>query len=153
MTVIDKDGKNLGVMTKNAAIELAQSDQMDLVLVGRQDVNPVCRVMDYSKKRYDQKRKRQQSKQTKTQLKEIKMRPVIDVGDYNIKLKKMIQFLEAGHRVKILIRFRGREVIHQDLGDDLVERLLKDLAEYIQVEQVPKLEGKQIIFIVVPKKK
>ena len=153
MTVIDKDGKNLGVMTKNAAIELAQSDQMDLVLVGRQDVNPVCRIMDYSKKRYDQKRKRQQSKQTKTQLKEIKMRPVIDVGDYNIKLKKMIQFLEAGHRVKILIRFRGREVIHQDLGDDLVERLLKDLAEYIQVEQVPKLEGKQIIFIVVPKKK
>ena len=140
-------------MTKNAAIELAQSDQMDLVLVGRQDVNPVCRIMDYSKKRYDQKRKRQQSKQTKTQLKEIKMRPVIDVGDYNIKLKKMIQFLEAGHRVKILIRFRGREVIHQDLGDDLVERLLKDLAEYIQVEQVPKLEGKQIIFIVVPKKK
>jgi len=153
VTVIDKDGKNLGVMTKNAAIELAQSDQMDLVLVGRQDVNPVCRIMDYSKKRYDQKRKRQQSKQTKTQLKEIKMRPVIDVGDYNIKLKKMIQFLEAGHRVKILIRFRGREVIHQDLGDDLVERLLKDLAEYIQVEQVPKLEGKQIIFIVVPKKK
>lgn len=153
MTVIDKDGKNLGVMTKSAAIELAQSDQMDLVLVGRQDVNPVCRIMDYSKKRYDQKRKRQQSKQTKTQLKEIKMRPVIDVGDYNIKLKKMIQFLEAGHRVKILIRFRGREVIHQDLGDDLVERLLKDLAEYIQVEQVPKLEGKQIIFIVVPKKK
>lgn len=153
MTVIDKDGNNLGVMTRNAAIDLAQSDQMDLVLVGRQEVNPVCRIMDYSKKRYDQKRKRQQSKQTKTQLKEIKMRPVIDVGDYNIKLKKMIQFLEAGHRVKILIRFRGREVIHQDLGDDLVERLLRDLSEYIQVEQVPKLEGKQIIFIVVPKKK
>lgn len=153
MTVIDKDGNNLGVMTRNAAIALAQSDQMDLVLVGRQEVNPVCRIMDYSKKRYDQKRKRQQSKQTKTQLKEIKMRPVIDVGDYNIKLKKMIQFLEAGHRVKILIRFRGREVIHQDLGDDLVERLLRDLSEYIQVEQVPKLEGKQIIFIVVPKKK
>ena len=109
--------------------------------------------MDYSKKRYDQKRKRQQSKQTKTQLKEIKMRPVIDVGDYNIKLKKMTEFLEAGHRVKILIRFRGREVIHQDLGDDLVERLLRDLSDYIQVEQMPKLEGKQIIFTVVPKKK
>ena len=140
-------------MSTPAAIELAQSQSLDLVVVGRQEVNPVCRIMDYSKKRYDQKRKRQQSKQTKTQLKEIKMRPVIDVGDYNIKLKKMTEFLEAGHRVKILIRFRGREVIHQDLGDDLVERLLRDLSDYIQVEQMPKLEGKQIIFTVVPKKK
>ena len=140
-------------MSTHAAIELAQSHSMDLVVVGRQEVNPVCRIMDYSKKRYDQKRKRQQSKQTKTQLKEIKMRPVIDIGDYKIKLKKMMDFLEAGHRVKILIRFRGREVIHQDLGDDLVERLLTDLSSYIQVEQVPKLEGKQIIFTVVPKKK
>ena len=140
-------------MATASAIDLAQSQSLDLVVVGRQDVNPVCRIMDYSKKRYDQKRKRQQSKQTKTQLKEIKMRPVIDIGDYNIKLKKMTEFLEAGHRVKILIRFRGREVIHQDLGDDLVERLLRDLSDYIQVEQMPKLEGKQIIFTVVPKKK
>jgi|TARA_A200000113_G_scaffold218359_1_gene225799 translation initiation factor IF-3 len=140
-------------MATASAIDLAQSQSLDLVIVGRQDVNPVCRIMDYSKKRYDQKRKRQQSKQTKTQLKEIKMRPVIDIGDYNIKLKKMTEFLEAGHRVKILIRFRGREVIHQDLGDDLVERLLRDLSDYIQVEQMPKLEGKQIIFTVVPKKK
>ncbi len=141
------------MMATASAIDLAQSQSLDLVIVGRQDVNPVCRIMDYSKKRYDQKRKRQQSKQTKTQLKEIKMRPVIDIGDYNIKLKKMTEFLEAGHRVKILIRFRGREVIHQDLGDDLVERLLRDLSDYIQVEQMPKLEGKQIIFTVVPKKK
>ena len=141
------------MMATASAIDLAQSQSLDLVVVGRQDVNPVCRIMDYSKKRYDQKRKRQQNKQTKTQLKEIKMRPVIDIGDYNIKLKKMTEFLEAGHRVKILIRFRGREVIHQDLGDDLVERLLRDLSDYIQVEQMPKLEGKQIIFTVVPKKK
>lgn len=141
------------MMATAAAINLAQSQSLDLVVVGRQEVNPVCRIMDYSKKRYDKKRKRQQSKQTKTQLKEIKMRPVIDIGDYNIKLKKMTEFLEAGHRVKILIRFRGREVIHQDLGDDLVERLLRDLSDYIQVEQMPKLEGKQIIFTVVPKKK
>ena len=153
VTVIDKSGNNLGVMTREAAIDLAQSDGLDLVLVGRQDTNPVCRIMDYSKRRYDQKLKRQQSKQSKTQLKEIKMRPVIDVGDYNIKIKKMIGFLEAGHRVKVLIRFRGRELMHQQLGEDLVERLLKDLSEYIQVEQVPKLEGKQIIFVVVPKKK
>ena len=153
VTVIDKDGNNLGVMSRDAAIEVAQSDDLDLVLVGRQEVNPVCRIMDYSKKRYDQKRKKQQNKQTKTQLKEIKMRPVIDIGDYKIKLKKMTQFLEAGHRVKVLIRFRGRELMHQDLGEDLVERLLKDLADLIQVEQVPKLEGKQIIFVIVPKKK
>ena len=153
VTVIDQDGKNLGVMSKEAAIDLAKSVQLDLVVVGKQEVNPVCRILDYSKKRYDQRRKKQQNKHVKVQLKEIKMRPVIDVGDYNIKKKKMIQFLEAGHRVKILIRFRGREVMHQQLGEDLVERLLKDLSEYIQVEQVPKLEGKQIIFVIVPKKK
>ena len=153
VTVIDQGGKNLGVMSKEAAIDLAKSVQLDLVMVGKQEQNPVCRILDYSKKRYDQKRKKQQGKQVKVQLKEIKMRPVIDVGDYNIKKKKMIQFLEAGHRVKILIRFRGREVMHQQLGEDLVERLLKDLSEYIQVEQVPKLEGKQIIFVIVPKKK
>lgn len=151
--MIDKDGNNLGVMSRDAAIEVAQADNLDLVLVGRQDVNPVCRIMDYSKRRYDQKRKKQQNKHAKTQLKEIKMRPVIDIGDYNIKLKKMTQFLEAGHRVKVLIRFRGRELMHQDLGEDLVERLLKDLADLIQVEQIPKLEGKQIIFVIVPKKK
>lgn len=153
VTVIDQDGKNLGVMSKKAAIDLAKSVQLDLVMVGKQEENPVCRILDYSKKRYDQRRKKQQGKHVKVQLKEIKMRPVIDVGDYNIKKKKMIQFLEAGHRVKILIRFRGREVMHQQLGEDLVERLLKDLSEYIQVEQVPKLEGKQIIFVIVPKKK
>ena len=153
VTVIDQGGKNLGVMSKEAAIDLAKSVQLDLVMVGKQEENPVCRILDYSKKRYDQSRKKQQAKHVKVQLKEIKMRPVIDVGDYNIKKKKMIQFLEAGHRVKILIRFRGREVMHQQLGEDLVERLLKDLAEYIQVEQVPKLEGKQIIFVIVPKKK
>ena len=153
VTVIDQGGKNLGVMSKKAAIDLAKSVQLDLVMVGKQEENPVCRRLDYSKKRYDQRRKKQQGKHVKVQLKEIKMRPVIDVGDYNIKKKKMIQFLEAGHRVKILIRFRGREVMHQQLGEDLVERLLKDLSEYIQVEQVPKLEGKQIIFVIVPKKK
>ena len=153
MTVIGQDGKKLGVMSREAALDLARQEQLDLVMVGRQEQNPVCRIMDYSKKRYEQKRKRQQGKQVKVQLKEIKMRPVIDVGDYNIKKKKMIQFLEAGHRVKILIRFRGRELMHQELGEDLVERLLKDLSDYIQVEQVPKLEGKQIIFVIVPKKK
>jgi len=140
-------------MSRDDAIAVAQKDDLDLVLVGRQEENPVCRIMDYSKKRYDQKRKKQQSKQSKTQVKEIKMRPVIDVGDYKIKLKKMTEFLEAGHRVKVMIRFRGRELMHQDLGEDLVERLLRDLSEFIQVEQVPKLEGKQIIFVIVPKKK
>lgn len=153
VTVIDKEGNNLGVMSKVSALGLARSENLDLVLVGRQLENPVCRILDYSKKRYDQKRKKQQAKQVKVQLKEIKLRPVIGVGDYDIKKKKMIEFLEAGHRVKILIRFRGRELMHQELGDDLVERLLKDLSEYIQVEQVPKLEGKQIVFVIVPKKK
>ena len=87
------------------------------------------------------------------QLKEIKMRPVIDKGDYQIKCGKIKEFLQAGHRVKIIIRFRGREVVHHELGDALVERLLRDLAELVQVEQVPKMEGKQIIFVIVPKKK
>ena len=110
--------------------------------------------MDYGKKKFDQKRKKQaQKKSNKTQVKEIKMRPVIDIGDYQIKSKKIREFIEAGHRVKIVIRFRGREVTHQEIGEALVERLLRDLTDCIQIEQIPKMEGKQILFVVVPKKK
>lgn len=152
--VIDQDGANLGTIETHQAIQRAQQSGLDLVVVSPNASPPVCRIMDYGKKKFDLRRKKQsQKKQSRTQVKEIKMRPVIDVGDYNIKCKKIKGFIEAGHRVKVMIRFRGREVTHQEIGEDLVERLLRDLAEHIQVEQVPKLEGKQILFVIVPKRK
>lgn len=151
--VITENGENKGELDRAQAIELAQSQGLDLVVVSPDSKPPVCRIMDYGKKKFDQKRKKSQKKQSRVQLKEIKMRPVIDKGDYQIKCGKIKEFLQAGHRVKIIIRFRGREVVHHELGDALVERLLRDLAELVQVEQVPKMEGKQIIFVIVPKKK
>ena len=152
--VIDDKGNNLGLLETKQAIHLASQANLDLVVVSPNSNPLVCRFMDYGKKKFDQKRQKQaQRKLNKTQVKEIKMRPVIDIGDYNIKCKKIREFIEAGHRVKIMIRFRGREITHQEIGENLVERLLKDLADCVQIEQIPKLEGKQILFVVVPKKK
>ena len=152
--VIDDKGNNLGLLETKQAIHLANDSGLDLVVVSPNSSPLVCRFMDYGKKKFDQKRKKQaQKKLNKTQVKEIKMRPVIDIGDYQIKCKKIREFIEAGHRVKIVIRFRGREVTHQEIGEALVERLLRDLTDCIQIEQIPKMEGKQILFVVVPKKK
>ncbi len=153
VTVIKEDGTNLGVYDTAKAIEIAHSSDLDLVVVAPDANPPVCRIMDFDKRRFSQKRKKTQKKQSRVQLKEIKMRPVIDVGDYKIKCQKVRSFIEAGHRVKIVVRFRGREVTHQEIGDALVERFLTDLQDCIQVEQIPKMEGKQIVFIIVPKKK
>ena len=152
--VIDDKGNNLGLIDTKQAIKNAQEQGLDLVVVSPNSSPYVCKYLDYGKRKFDQKRKKQaQKKLNKTQVKEIKMRPVIDVGDYKIKCKKIKEFIEAGHRVKIMIRFRGREVTHQEIGEELVERLLRDLSDCIQIEQVPKLEGKQILFVIVPKKK
>lgn len=153
VVVIKEDGTNLGTFETSKAIEIAHAADLDLVVVAPEAKPPVCRIMDYDKRRFSQKRKKTQKKQSRVQLKEIKMRPVIDVGDYKIKCQKVRSFIEAGHRVKIVVRFRGREVTHQEIGDALVERFLTDLQDCIQVEQVPKMEGKQIVFIIVPKKK
>ncbi len=153
VVLIKEDGTNLGTLSTDKALEIARGSDLDLVVVAPDAKPPVCRVMDYDKRRFTVKRKKTQKKQSRVQLKEIKMRPVIDVGDYKIKCQKVRSFIDQGHRVKIVVRFRGREVTHQEIGDALVERFLTDLEDCIQVEQIPKLEGKQIVFIVVPKKR
>tara|TARA_B100000989_G_C19498902_1_gene453341 strand:- start:1091 stop:1582 length:492 start_codon:yes stop_codon:yes gene_type:complete len=153
VVVIGEDGTNLGVLSTKEALGVAKEQGLDLVVVAPNSDPPVCKITDYDKRRFSMKRKKSQKKQVRVQLKEIKMRPVIDKGDYNIKCAKIRSFIEAGHRVKIVVRFRGREVVHQEIGDALVERLLTDLCDCVQVEQIPKMEGKQIVFIVVPKRK
>ena len=116
---------------------------------------PVCRIMDYGKFKFSQSKQKGENKkkQKKTQVKEIKMRPGTDIGDYNIKLKKLIEFLEEGDKTKVTIRFKGREMAHRELGMEMLKRVEKDLEEYGSVEQFPKMEGRQLIMVIGPTKK
>jgi len=116
---------------------------------------PVCRIMDYGKFKFSQSKQKStaKKKQKKTQVKEIKMRPGTDIGDYNIKLKKLIQFLEAGDKTKVTIRFKGREMAHRELGMEMLKRVEADLEEYGTVEQFPKMEGRQMVMVLAPIKK
>ena len=128
---------------------------MDLVEVSPNAEPPVCRIMDFGKYLFEQKKKSQAGK-TKTkhvQVKEIKFRPGTDIGDYNIKLRKLIDFLGEGDRVKVTLRYRGREMAHQELGVKLLKRVEKDLEDHGTVEQFPKMEGRQLVMVLTPKKK
>ena len=133
-------------MNKIEAIKLARDAALDLVEVGPKDSPPICKIMDFGRFKFQSQRKQKQ-KSSKQQSKEIKFRPVTDVGDYNIKIKKIIKFLEAGARVQVTIRFRGREVVHSHLAIDLMARVTEDLKEYSVVEMPAKLEGRQMILI------
>ena len=122
---------------------------LDLVEISPNVTPPVCRIMDYGKYIFDQsKKKTKQKKSQKVQVKEVKFRPVTDVGDYRVKMRKIGEFLERGDRVKVSLRFKGREVQHKELGMDFLERVKKDLPEGALVEQEPKLEGRQIIMLI-----
>lgn len=136
-------------------MERAAVDSLDLVEIVPASVPPVCRIMDYGKFKFSQSKQKgaNKKKQKKTQVKEIKMRPGTDIGDYNIKLKKLTQFLEEGDKTKVTIRFRGREMAHRELGMEMLKRVEKDLEEYGAVEQFPKMEGRQMIMVIGPIKK
>jgi len=133
----------------------ASADSLDLVEIVPNAEPPVCRIMDYGKFKFSQSKQKgaAKKKQKKTQVKEIKMRPGTDIGDYNIKLKKLIQFLEEGDKTKVTIRFRGREMAHRELGMEMLKRVEADLLEYGTVEQFPKMEGRQMIMVLGPVKK
>jgi len=133
----------------------ATADSLDLVEIVPNAEPPVCRIMDYGKFKFSQSKQKgvAKKKQKKTQVKEIKMRPGTDIGDYNIKLKKLIEFLESGDKTKVTIRFRGREMAHRELGMEMLKRVEKDLEEYGTVEQFPKMEGRQMIMVLGPVKK
>ena len=134
---------------------IADEANLDLVEISPQAEPPVCKVMDYGKFKFEEQKKQQaaRKKQKQIQVKEIKFRPGTDIGDYNVKLRNLIKFLTEGDKVKVTLRFRGREMAHQELGRDLLKRVEADLAELGTVEQYPKMEGRQMVMVLAPKKK
>ena len=135
------------------ANRLAQEAELDLVEIAPTANPPVCRVMDYGKFIFEQKKKKAQEKkkQKQTQVKEVKLRPGTEEGDYQVKLRSLTRFLENGDKTKVTLRFRGREMAHRELGLEILERIAKDLEEFANVEQTPKLEGRQMVMVLAPK--
>ena len=142
-------------MSREAALDLASESGLDLVEVSPNADPPVCRVMDFGKYQFEQNKKSQAAKKKQKQIhiKEVKFRPGTEEGDYQVKLRNLIRFLTHGDKAKITLRFRGREMAHQELGVKLLKRVQDDLEEYGTVEQFPKMEGRQLIMVMAPKKK
>lgn len=152
--LIDAEGEQVGIVSIRDALQKAMESELDLVEIVPNAKPPVCRIMDYGKFLFEQNKKRQSAKkkQKQVQVKEIKFRPGTDEGDYQVKLRNLIRFLEEGDKAKVTLRFRGREVTHQDLGMQILDRVKADLSEVGVVEQMPKLEGKQMVMVIGPKK-
>jgi len=153
--LVSDDGTQVGIVGLQQALDLAREKTMDLVEISPDAEPPVCKIMDYGKHVFDLKKKTamQRKKQKQTQVKEMKFRPGTDEGDYQIKLRNVTRFLENGDKAKITLRFRGREMAHQDLGIAMVKRIEQDLEDIAQVEQYPKLEGRQMTMVFAPKSK
>ncbi|HEV2430345.1 MAG TPA: translation initiation factor IF-3 [Burkholderiales bacterium] len=153
--LVAENGDQLGIKPVLEALRLAEEQNVDLVEIAPLAVPPVCKLMDYGKFRYREQKKEHEAKrkQKQIQVKEIKFRPGTDDGDYKIKLGKLIQFLEEGDKAKVTLRFRGREMAHKEFGERLLERVRKDLDAVGLVEQFPKLEGRQMVMVLAPKKK
>ena len=136
-------------------MEAAAEADMDLVEISPDASPPVCRIMDYGKFLFEESKKKAaaRKKQKQVQVKEVKFRPGTDIGDYQVKLRNLTRFLNEGDRVKVTLRFRGREMAHQDLGRDLLKRVESDLSELGTVEQFPRMEGRQMVMLIAPKKK
>jgi len=152
--LIDAEGEQVGVVPIDEALKKAEESGLDLVEISPNAEPPVCRIMDFGKFRYETSKKRAEArkKQKQTQIKEIKFRPGTDIGDYKVKLRKLIEFLEEGDKAKVTLRFRGREMAHQELGRQLLKRVEEDLTDYGVVEQYPRLEGRLMVMVLAPKK-
>ncbi|MCB1932232.1 MAG: translation initiation factor IF-3 [Candidatus Accumulibacter sp.] len=153
--LIGEEGDALGVMSSREALSLAEDAGLDLVEIAPMARPPVCRIVDFGKFKYqEQKRQHEQrQKQKQVQVKEVKFRPGTDENDYQIKLRNMTRFLEEEDKVKVTLRFRGREMAHQDIGMRQIERIRADLQEMAVVEQMPKMEGRQMVMVLTPNKK
>lgn len=154
--LIDSSGEKQGIVTVDEALKIAVDQSLDLVQVSPPDAIPVvCKILDYGKHLFDKKKNVTSSRQKvkKTTTKEIKFRPSTDVGDYNIKLKKIKSFILSGDKTKISVRFRGREILNSDMGLNLLNRLKHDLEDISQVDQEPSLEGRQLLMVLSPLKK
>lgn len=151
--VIDHEGENLGVMFTSEAIEQANGLGLNLVEVSPNADPPVCKYLDVGKHRYEAQKKANLARKTqKTQdIKEIKMRPNIDTHDYDVKMRNVNKFIEEGDKVKLTLRFRGREMAHQELGMNLLRKVQEDVAEVAKVEAFPRLEGRQMVMVLAPK--
>ncbi len=155
MRVIRPDGEQAGILDRDEALEYARDMGLDLVEVSPNVDPPVCRVMDYGKFQFERSKVQQggKKKSRQMQIKEVKFRPNTDTGDYQVKLRNLIRFLNDGDKAKVTLRFRGREMQHQDLGLELLHRVRDDLEEYGVVEQEPKLEGRQMVMMLSARKK
>lgn len=153
--VINADGEKLGEMNINAALEIAYDQDLDLVCVAPQAKPPVCKVMDYKKYKFEQQKKERLAKknQTVTQMKEIRLSPTIDIGDFNTKLKNGQKFLEAGDKLKLSIRFRGRMIVHKELGRQVLERYAEGCSEIATITQRAKMDGRSMFMVLEPNKK
>jgi translation initiation factor IF-3 len=151
--LVDKNGEMLGVLSVQDALERARQSGLDLVEISPNSTPPVCKILDYGKFKYEaQKRANQARKKQKTfDVKEIKMRPGIDQHDYEVKMRAIGKFLDSGDKVKVTMRFRGREMAHQEIGMAVLMRVRDDLEEVAKVEQLPKLEGRQMTMVVAPR--
>jgi translation initiation factor IF-3 len=149
------DGEQLGIVSVNQALSMAEEAEIDLVEIAPQAAPPVCRLMDYGKFKYHESKRLHEArlKQKQVQVKEVKFRPGTDEGDYQVKLRNLIRFLQEGDKAKVTLRFRGREITHQELGLELLKRVEADLQEYAVVEQFPKMEGRQMVMVLGPHKK
>jgi len=153
--LIDAEGEQVGIVSTREALRSAEEVGLDLVEISPTAKPPVCRIMDYGKFLFEISKKQAEAKkkQKQIQVKELKFRPTTEEGDYQVKLRNLIRFLEHGDKVKITLRFRGREVAHQDLGMKILDRLQQDTAEFAVVEQQAKREGRQLMMVLSPKKK
>ena len=151
--LIDQDGEMLGVMTAREAMLKAFEVGLDLLEISPNAVPPVCKITDYGKFKYEAQKKANEArkKQKVVEIKEVKVRPNIDDHDYDVKMRQMKGFIEEGDKVKVTLRFRGREMAHQDLGIKVLERIRMELGETIKVEQMPRLENRQMIMVLAPK--
>jgi len=151
--VVGADGEMVGVLSPQEGIELAYESGLDLVEVSPNAEPPVCKILDYGKFKYEEQKRRHDArkKQKTIDVKEIKMRPGIDVHDYDVKMRSVRRFLDDGDKVKVTVRFRGREMAHQDLGLKVLERVRDELNEQVKVEQMPRSEGRMMTMVVAPK--
>lgn len=154
MRLIGADGAQVGVVAIADALQQAEAAGLDLVEISPNVSPPVCRIMNFGKFQYEESKRKHaaKKKQKQIQIKEVKFRPGTDIGDYQVKLRNLVRFLENGDKAKITLRFRGREMAHQELGMQLLKRVEADLLEYGTVEQHPRLEGRQMVMVINPKR-
>ena len=151
--MIGSDGEMIGVLTRDEALAKAEDEGLDLVEIQPNAEPPVCKILDYGKFKYEAQKKKNEArkKQKVIEVKEIKLRPNIDDNDYGVKMRAMRKFLEDGDKVKVTLRFRGREMAHQDLGAKVLDRVREELDDLAKIEQFPKLEGRQMVMVMAPR--